>query len=375
MIRLHTATSATGVKNYFGTADYYSQGTETIGRWGGGLADDLGLKGSVTQTDFGMMSDNINPVTGKRLTLRTNANRRIGEDIIFSLPKDVGAFIMLRPPEERDALLAMVERRVYEVMGIIEADVETRVRKDGAFENRPGSGLAYAGFFHTTARPVEGQIADPHPHWHMFCFNATRDGAEDGRIKAADFANIFRDRPYYEALFYSRVAADFQQLRRAIERRPEGKWGLAELDSLNGTFSKRTDGIEETARLRGITDPGVKSKLGAKTRKKKDKDQLPPEQLRDGWLDQLTDDQRDAMARVAAGMASGSQDVTAAEAVDFAFKHCSEKLSVMPERELKRVAMLFGLGSVSPEEVDREMLAPRHGLVVNVIDGRRMVTT
>src|SRR5262245_22776511 len=130
MLRLHTGTSAYGVKNYFRQSDYYA--SETVGSWGGGLAEELGLHGRVQMDDFDKMADNVNPATGKRLTLRTNKFRRIGEDMIFSLPKDVGAFIMLRPPEERDALLEMVERRVHQVMDMIEADVQTRVRKDGA---------------------------------------------------------------------------------------------------------------------------------------------------------------------------------------------------------------------------------------------------
>src|SRR6202034_3888678 len=106
--------------------------------------------------------------------------------------------IMLRPAAERDAWLAMVGRRVDQVMGMMESDVETRVRKDGAFENRSGDGLVWAGYLHTTARPVDGKPPDPHPHWHMFAFNATRDPVEGGRIKAADFARIYRDRPFYE---------------------------------------------------------------------------------------------------------------------------------------------------------------------------------
>ena len=62
----------------------------------------LGLTGPVTKDAFGQLCDNINPATGKRLTPRTNENRRIGEDIVFSLPKDVGAYIMLLPPDERE---------------------------------------------------------------------------------------------------------------------------------------------------------------------------------------------------------------------------------------------------------------------------------
>jgi conjugative relaxase-like TrwC/TraI family protein len=164
MLRPYTAYSAYGVKKYFETADYYSQGNEVVGQWGGKLAKQWGLTGQVTKDAFGMLCDGINPATGKQLTPRMNELRRVGDDFVWSLPKDVGAWIMLLPPAERDAMLAMVERRVYQVMGMIEADVETRVRKDGAFHNRPGDGLAYAGYLHTTARPVGDQPADPHPH-------------------------------------------------------------------------------------------------------------------------------------------------------------------------------------------------------------------
>ena len=106
MLRPHTATSASGVKKYFETADYYSQGNETVGMWGGKLAAQFGLEGQVTKDAFGQLCDNINPATGEQLTPRMNDNRRVGEDFIFSLPKDVGAYIMLLPPAERDALLA-----------------------------------------------------------------------------------------------------------------------------------------------------------------------------------------------------------------------------------------------------------------------------
>lgn len=374
MLRYHTATSSTGVKNYFGSADYYSQGSETVGLWGGKLAPELGLEGPVTQEAFGQLCDNINPRTGKRLTARTNEFRRVGEDMIFSLPKDVGAAIMLAPAETRDRLLAMAGERAGQVMGLIEADVETRVRREGAFENRPGDGLVWAGFLHTTARPVDGQVPDPHPHWHLFAFNVTRDGVEGGRFKAADFANVYRDRPYYEALFFSLVAKDLAGEGLPVERRQGGKWGLAGLGPLAAKFSKRTGEVEDEARRLNITQPGRKAELGAKTRSKKQKE-LTPDRLQAAWDAQLTDDERDALGKALGGEIPIGRDVTAAEAVRFAIDHCSEKLSVIPERELKRVALLHGLGHVTPEQIDREMLSARHGLIVDEIDGRRMATT
>ena len=45
----------------------------------------------------------------------------------------------------------------------------------------------------------------------------------------------------------------------------------------------------------------------------------------------------------------------------------------MPERELKRVALLHGLGSVTPEQIAAEL--PRQGVITAEIDGRLMATT
>jgi conjugative relaxase-like TrwC/TraI family protein len=371
MLRYHTSKSAHGVKTYFDTADYYAKGSETIGCWYGKLAAELGLHGQVTREAFHQMCDNINPKTGKSLTPRTKENRRVGDDMVFSLLKDVGAYIMLLPPEERDAMLAVVGKRAYEVMGVIEADVQTRVRKNGAFENRPGYGLAVAGFLHTTARPVRGKPPDPHPHWHMFAFNATKD-PEECRIKAADMANIYRDKAFYEALFFSLVAQDFRGLNRPIERRPNGKWGMAGLASLGDTFSKRRDEVNEEARLLNITDPGRKSMLAATTRAKKDRT-MTPEQLRNEWYDQLTDEQRDGLTAVQLGKLAQAPEVTVEEAVAFAVEHCFDQYSVVPERELLRVALQHGLGCVTLEQIAAEL--PRHGVFIKELDGRRMATT
>jgi conjugative relaxase-like TrwC/TraI family protein len=371
MLRFFTATSAYGVKKYFETADYYSQGNETVGHWGGTLAEQLGLSGPVTQEAFERLCDNLDPATDEQLTPRMNDNRRVGEDMIYSLPKDVGAAIMLASPERRDALLAIAGERANQVQGMIEADVQTRVRRHGAFTNRDTGNMCWAGFLHTTSRPVNGQPPDPHPHWHMFTFNATADPVEE-RIKAIEMANVYRDRPYYEAVFFSLVAKDFAERGYPIERRADGKWGFAGMQPLAATFSKRTDAIEETARQLNITQPGRKAELGAKTRAKKQQE-LSPEQLRAAWFDQLGDGDREALARLHGfGMGMG-KDVTARDAVAFALDHLSEQRSAFPERELMRVALLHGLGNVTLEQVAAEL--PRQGVIVDVIDGRRMATT
>jgi len=138
------------------------------------------------------------------------------------------------------------------------------------------------------------------------------------------------------------------------------------------TFSKRRDQVLDKAEELGITDKRRISELTPKTRSKKDKTLTMPE-LREEWDGQLTGVEREALAAVYRHEYATGPPVTAAEAVSYAISHCSDKLSVVPERELKRVALLYGLGSVTPEQVEAEL--PRQGVLTEVIDGRKMATT
>ena len=372
MLTIYGQTSAAAVKDYFSAADYYSEGQETVGRWGGKLAPLLGLRGQVEKDDFERMCDNLHPQTGDRLTQRTNDNRRVGYDFVFSGPKSFSIALALAPEEIRTQLNAAFDDAAIETMERhVEPDMLTRVRKDGAFDNRRTGNMCWARFGHSTSRPVPGFVADMQRHDHFFVFNAT-DDPEEARIKAGEFGEIKRDGEYYTAVFYSLLAKKLVDLGYGIDKRGGKEWELAGiLQSMIDTFSKRRDQVLDKAEELGITDKGRISELTPKTRSNKDKMTLP--ELRPAWDAQLTDTEREALASVYAQEAEGSPPVTAAEAVAYAIAHCSEKLSVMPERELQRVALLHGLGDVTPEQVAAEL--PRQGVITAQIDGRRMATT
>jgi conjugative relaxase-like TrwC/TraI family protein len=371
MLRIHTVTSAADAKRYYAAADYYKDGVETVGRWGGKLAERLGLSGTVDKANFELMCDNLRP-DGSALTPRTNEERRVGYDMVFSGPKSFSIVEALADAPERLRLLDAFDGAIAETMEEIEADMQTRDRKDGADVDRTTGNLVYASFDHSTSRPVEGQVPDMHRHKHVLCFNATFDPVEH-RIKAGQFANIKRDGEYFTASFYARLAVSLEAMGYAIDRRGGKAWEIAGVSqSMIDTFSKRTDEIEDEARRRGVTDADRKAELGAKTRAKKQK-QLTPDQLRNAWRDQLTDGERNALAAVYRKEIAPSRQVTAAEAVAYAIAHGSEQLSVLPEREFKRLALLHGLGHLLPDQVMAEL--PRHGILARDIDGRRMATT
>ena len=57
----------------------------------------------------------------------------------------------------------------------------------------------------------------------------------------------------------------------------------------------------------------------------------------------------------------------------YAIHHCFERESVVPERELKRVALHYGMGCVTPEQVAAGL--PRQGVIVREKDSRVLATT
>src|ERR1700726_2611820 len=96
MIRITQQDSAGAAKRYYATADYYSEGQELVGSWGGKGAARLGLEGTVDKLSFERLCDNLDPTTGKKLTVRTRSERTVGYDFTFSVPKSVSLLYAMK---------------------------------------------------------------------------------------------------------------------------------------------------------------------------------------------------------------------------------------------------------------------------------------
>ena len=133
MIRITQQDSAEAAKSYYATADYYSEGQELVGSWGGKGASRLGLSGTVDKFSFERLCDNLDPRTGEPLTVRTRSERTVGYDFTFSVPKSVSLLYAMSGDQDiLDAFRASVD----ETMREMEAEMKTRVRTGGQDTNR-----------------------------------------------------------------------------------------------------------------------------------------------------------------------------------------------------------------------------------------------
>jgi conjugative relaxase-like TrwC/TraI family protein len=368
VIRITQQDSAKDAKRYYATADYYSEGQEIVGLWGGKGAEKLGLSGTVDKNSFERLCDNLHPTTGLPLTVRTRTERTVGYDFTFSVPKSVSLLYALSGDQ---GIMDAFRGAVDETMREMEAEMKTRVRKDFQDKNRTTGNMVWAEFIHTTSRPVDG-IPDPQLHAHCFVFNTTFDPEEE-RWKAGQFRELKRDAPYFQATFRVRLANRLQDIGFGIERKRDDFEIAGISGDLLRRFSRRTAQIEKLAEERGITDPKRLDGLGAETRENKGK-ALSWETLRKEWNARLSDGESGALAAAHRREHKAIRpEHGESKAVDQAIEHSYVRDAVLPERKLVTEALKRGLGAVTVEDVAREMKS--RPLIRSELDGREMATT
>lgn len=375
MLRMIQSQSAEQAKDYhkdeLSQSDYYTSDTELKGWFRGRIAQRLGIEGEAQKWAFDALCDNLHPVTFKSLTLRTVALRTVGYDINFHCPKSVSVLHVLSGD---DHILNAFRESVHATMLEIEADAQTRVRKNGKDENRHTGELVWAEFIHQTARPVKDAESDMHLHCHCFTINLSFDPVEQC-YKAGQFQDIKRDMPYYEARFHKRLSDALIALGYRIRR--TGKFFEVEgvPQQIIDLFSKRTNEIGQIAKELGITDAEQLDQLGAKTRAKKKKG-LSMSQLKEDWRRQIhelgmTDD--DGAALRAPGRIP--DHLAPSKCVDHALLHCFERASVVHDRRLLESAYRHAIGFPSAPLNGITDAFKRNPSIITVQEGSRLLCT
>lgn len=368
MLRVIASRSA---KEYFAQSlskeDYYTEGQEVRGEWQGLGAEKLGLAGAVDQSAFDALCDNRKPGTDERLTQRNKGNRIVGYDFNFHCPKSVSVVYEFTADER---ILEAFKLSVNQTMREIEAEIKTRVRKNGADENRVTGNMVWAEFVHFTARPVKG-LPDPHLHAHCYAFNTTWDDMEK-KWKAGQFRDLKADAPYFEAVFHARLAKRLAEIGYRIERTAKG-WELAGVpERVLAEFSRRTEQVEQKAKELGITSAKEKDGLAALTRERKQK-QLSKAQLRELWDKRISTEERMAVQNTIRRLIADAPRISEMKAMDFAVQHCYERASIVTDKELLRHALRYGVGDVDVEQLKRQLL--RDEFIKEDANGHQWFTT
>jgi len=371
--------SSKAAKDYYtqhiapGDGRYYTEenAQQMKGVWHGRGAEMLQLSGEVRQDDFFRLCDNLTP-DGKKLTARTDADRRVMTDITFDVPKSVTLALELGGD---DRILPAFRESIRETMAEMEANVQTRVRKNGADTNRSTGNMIWAEHIHRTARPVTGeedQTVDPQLHAHATVFNATFDPVEK-RWKAIQLGDIVRDKGWYQSAFHARLASKLKGLGYGIEK-DGNSFKIAGIDRVTvEKFSQRHGVINNEAERLGTLDPASKAKIARRSREKKTPEAQSMEELRKEWDSRLTPEERLAIKTAAMGIEKGDATITPEQAKEYALEHSFQKASAVSEKRLKAEALTYAVGSVKPEDVAD--IAQHPEVISKMHDGQLFTTT
>jgi conjugative relaxase-like TrwC/TraI family protein len=336
--------------------DYYDERQRIAGEWMGLGAERLGLAGKVRANDFLRLCENQHPATGEKLTPRLNttrangdentANRRIFYDFTFSPPKSVSLAAFLGNDER---IIEAHSRAVRTAMKEFEAFAATRIRIDGAHNDRVTGNFAAALFQHDTSRAL-----DPHLHSHCIVFNATFDSMEN-RWKALENHELLRARKFAENAYYHELARDLQAFGYQISNQARGDFQLIGIPrELCERFSKRHAQIDDALAKLLVDKPELqngnvqelRARLAESERVRKQKE-LSRDELRTLWDAQLSPTERAQFVGLRAGLKKPDDEIqrtSVTEAVQWAEDHLFDRNSVVLECQVWQHALEHARG-------------------------------
>lgn len=364
MLRITISKNGDAAVKYFDQAlskdDYFFAEKEVSGHWRGKAAKRLKLLGKVDRETFIRVVNNQHPKTGERLTVRNVSNRRAGYDYTFNAPKSVSLIYSVTKDK---AILEAHQSAVEMAMHEIEEDMQTQVGQGKNKRYETTGNIAYAAFDHFTTRPVEKKsenkkqyVPDPHLHTHCFVPNSTWNEKKE-RFQAIEEGNIRRLAPYYEALYHSHLSRNLKESGYQIQRTYD-RWEIKGVKRKTmEKFSNRTLEIEKIAKEKNITDAKEKSKLGAKTRLKKNKS-VEEKDLETIWKNRLSSYELNDIKTAKGGAGEKKKKektISSKQAIDRSLSHFMERKSAIPKKRILGQAMAFSYGQLSPNEVKREL--------------------
>ncbi|ACX95785.1 MobF family relaxase [Halothiobacillus neapolitanus] len=299
--------------------------------WGGALAADLGLSGSVQAADLkkllsGELSD------GTRFA-KEDPDRRLGIDMSFSAPKSVSLAALVGGDER---IIQAHDAAVRTAMSMIEQEYAT-ARFGHAGRNVVCSGkLVYAAYRHEDARTVD-DIADPQLHTHCIVSNITID-PETGKPRSIDFAWGQDGIKLAGAMYRAELARRLKEMGYELRKSEEG-FELAQIsDEQVETFSRRRVQVDQALEQQGTDREHASSELktAVTLATRQGKAQLSAEDQYEEWQQRAAEAELDLSQPVGPRVSVTPPEID----LDHTFEHLSERASVINKDAVRLDALI-----------------------------------
>jgi len=353
---------------YLEQRDYYAEGERVLGLWRGRGAELLGLSGDVRTEQFEALRQGCDPRTGEFLRQRQSADRTATDgttqsrgrnlyDFTFSAPKSLSILASLG---QDDRLTEAHRLAVDETLKELETCAQTRVRQDGANEDRRTGNLVLAVYQHDTSREL-----DPQLHTHAVAANLTYDGTE-ARWKALQASEIYDCRAYLTEVYRNALAREVRRLGYEIVDRRDGRGrdkgfeirGISEklLDDFSQRSAQRNRAIAEFVQQTGRQPSDNEVAILVRESRADKQVEISTEEVRRRQRARLTRENERKLAQLReAALARPEtrerEQHSAAASLEYAQRHIFERVSVARVDEVLAEALRHGRGRVGLGEL------------------------
>jgi conjugative relaxase-like TrwC/TraI family protein len=344
-------------------SDYYDEHRRVQGEWLGRGAELLGLRGNVTREEFEAVREGLHPETGEFLRPRHSADRANADggdqskarslyDLTFSAPKSISIQAMVGNDER---LIAAHDKAVREALAEAENYAGSRVRQNGANENRTTGNWIVAAYRHDTSREL-----DPQLHTHAVAANLTYDGVE-GRWKALQASGLYERRAYLTEVYRNALANEVRNLGYEIDSRrdPRGRdlgfeiRGVSDelLERYSQRSAQRDAAIAEFTNEHGRKPTNNEVAVLVRASRADKLTEIATEQVRNQQRARLTPAEQHGLEHLRRDSQEQTQEARhemspASDSLQHAKDHLFERRSVVYDHELLTEALGYGRGQV-----------------------------
>ncbi|MEO5343799.1 MAG: relaxase domain-containing protein [Gammaproteobacteria bacterium SHHR-1] len=261
-----------------GGEDYYQNGQEPQGIWGGRLGHWFGLRGEIADLPYQRIMTGFDPTTNNPLVQNAGSNgHRPGWDCTFSAPKALSVAYAAADSPIKALIQQAQDQAVTEALKTLEAHAAIGRKGAGSTEEFQSIGLLAAQFAHDTSR-----AEDPQLHTHVLIANLTVD--EDGATRSLESRHLYRWQMAAGARYQAALARALEQQGFVVEPDGQGSFSLAGIpQAACDHFSKRASEIEAALAERGIGSSASKAGEVFKLTTRSSKRQLDKEAFYAQW--------------------------------------------------------------------------------------------